>query len=69
MLFLQGTRDTLAELDQLEPVMLALEKRATFKLFDGADHAFHVPRRTGKTDADIRREMVDTLAGWVEQFA
>ncbi len=66
MLFLQGTRDALADLEQLKPVAEELGDRATLKLFDGADHAFHVPRRTGKTDADVRQEMLDTLVSWIE---
>jgi uncharacterized protein len=66
MLFLQGTRDALADLEQLKPVVEELGDRATLKLFDGADHAFHVPRRTGKTDADVRQEMLDTLVRWIE---
>ena len=49
MLFLQGTRDALAELDQLEPVCKALGSRATLRLFEHADHSFHVPARTGET--------------------
>ena len=62
MLFLQGTRDTLAELDQLEPLCRALGSRATLKLFQDADHSFHVPARTGRKDADIRAEMLDASA-------
>jgi predicted alpha/beta-hydrolase family hydrolase len=68
MLFLQGTRDALAELEQLEPVILGLGQRATLKLFDGADHTFHLPRRSGKTDADVGHEMLDTLASWIERL-
>jgi len=66
MLFLQGTRDTLAMLDQLEPVCRALGDRATLKLFQDADHSFHVPARSGGKDADIRRDMLDALAAWID---
>ena len=66
MLFLQGTRDALAELDQLEPVCSALGRRATLKLFQDADHSFHVPARSGRTDAQVMKEMMDALAGWVD---
>jgi predicted alpha/beta-hydrolase family hydrolase len=45
MLFLQGTRDTLATLDQLEPLCEKLGRRTTLKLFTDADHSFHVPAR------------------------
>jgi uncharacterized protein len=66
MLFLQGTRDTLATLDQLEPVCRALGDRATLKLFEDADHSFHVPARTGRNDVQIRTEMLDALAVWID---
>jgi uncharacterized protein len=66
MLFLQGTRDTLAALDELKPLCKALGKRATLKLFTDADHSFHVPARSGRTDAQVRGEMLDTLAAWIE---
>jgi hypothetical protein len=54
MLFLQGSRDALASLDQLEPVIAALGRPATLKIFADADHAFHVPARSGRTDAQVK---------------
>ena len=54
MLFLQGTRDALASLDQLEPLCKKLGRLATLKLFADADHSFHVPVRTGRKDAQVR---------------
>lgn len=65
MLFLQGTRDALAELSELEPVIEALGSRATLKLFADADHSFHAPARSGRTDAAVRGEMLDAMAEWV----
>jgi len=65
MLFLQGTRDALAMLDLLEPLCRALGERATLRLFEQADHFFHVPARTGRTDAQVRSEMLDALAAWI----
>ncbi len=67
MLFLQGTRDALAELGELEPVCRALGSRATLKLFTEADHSFHVPARTGRKDADVRAEMLDAMAEWIRR--
>jgi predicted alpha/beta-hydrolase family hydrolase len=64
MLFLQGTRDALAELSELEPVCNALGSRATLKLFAEADHSFHVPARTGRTDAQVRADMLDAFSEW-----
>jgi hypothetical protein len=69
MLFLQGTRDTLADTTLLEPMVAGLGKRATLRLFDDADHSFHVPVRSGRKDADVLREMMDTLAAWAERIA
>jgi len=66
MLFLQGTRDTLAALDQLEPLCRSLGPRATLKLFPDADHSFHVPARSGRTDAQVRGDLLDALAAWID---
>ena len=67
MLFLQGTRDALAMLDQIEPVCAALSPRATLKLFEHADHSFHVPVKSGRKDAEVMREMLDAFAEWTER--
>ena len=66
MLFLQGTRDTLASLDQLEPLCKKLGRRATLKLFADADHSFHVPARTGRKDPQVLADVLDALAAWVD---
>jgi uncharacterized protein len=65
MLFLQGTRDNLASLDQLKPVCKQLGKRATLTLFADADHSFHVPARTGRKDAQVLDDVLDALATWL----
>jgi len=65
MLFLQGTRDALAELPLLEPVCKSLGKRATLKLFTDADHSFHVPAKSGRKDADVFAELLDVIAAWI----
>src|SRR5262245_7164314 len=66
MLLLQGTRDALAELPLLELVVKRLGRRATLMLFKDADHSFHVPARSGRKDAEVRREMMDVLAAWID---
>jgi predicted alpha/beta-hydrolase family hydrolase len=68
MLFLQGTRDEFAELGLLEPLCVALGPRTTLKLFPDADHSFHVPVRSGRKDADVRNEMLDTMAAWMAKI-
>jgi hypothetical protein len=65
MLFLQGTKDTLAELDLLRPVVEGLGSQATLHLFEEADHAFHAPAKTGRNDSDVMAEMLDTAAAWM----
>jgi predicted alpha/beta-hydrolase family hydrolase len=69
MLFLQGTRDALAELGELEPVCKALGGYVTLKLFADADHSFHVPARTGRKDAEVLADLLDTFAEWAKQIA
>jgi len=65
MLFLQGTKDDLAELNLLRPVVERLGARATLEVFEGADHSFHVPARTGRKDSEVRGELLDALAAWM----
>jgi predicted alpha/beta-hydrolase family hydrolase len=65
MLFLQGSRDALASLDLLRPVVARLGKRATLAVFEHADHSFHVPARAG-SDAEVLARVLDTLAAWIE---
>jgi len=67
LLFLQGTRDELANLELLQPLTHQIGARATLKLLQDADHSFHVPARTGRKDAEVRAEMLDALAAWIEQ--
>jgi uncharacterized protein len=66
MLFLQGTRDALADLQLVEALAARLGSRATLKLFQDADHSFHVPARTGRKDAQVMAELLNVLAGWIE---
>jgi predicted alpha/beta-hydrolase family hydrolase len=66
MLFLQGTRDTLAELPLIEPLAERLGKLATLTLLEAADHSFHVPARSGRTDVQVRSEMLGSLGTWAD---
>ena len=65
MLFLQGTRDTLADMDQLKPLCEALGAKASLKLFPAAGHSFHVLARSGRKDGEVMAELLDALAAWV----
>ena len=65
-LFLQGTRDEFADLKLIEPLIARLGDRATMKLFQDADHSFHVPARTGRKDPQVRSELARALADWIE---
>jgi uncharacterized protein len=64
MLFLQGTRDSLAEVSLIEPVVQRLGPRATLHLVDGADHSFHVLARSGRNDREVMDEILDAFTGW-----
>jgi predicted alpha/beta-hydrolase family hydrolase len=65
MLFLQGTRDALAEVDLIEPVAASLGRRATLHLVADADHSFHVPARSGRKDSDVMEDILDEMRTWV----
>jgi uncharacterized protein len=63
LLFLQGTRDELADLSLLRPIVEQLP-RAHLRIIDGADHSFHVPKRSGRTDPDVLCELARAVAEW-----
>jgi predicted alpha/beta-hydrolase family hydrolase len=65
MLFLQGTRDELADVGLVRALAERLGPRATLQLFDDADHSFHVPARSGRNDMQVLSQMLDALAAWV----
>ena len=69
MLFLQGTRDSLAELKLLEPVVKSLGPSATLHRVEAADHSFHVPARSGRNDREVMNEILDAFAAWVGEIA
>jgi hypothetical protein len=66
MLFLQGTRDSLAEVALIEPVVQRLGSRATLHLAEGADHSFHVLARSGRNDREVMNEIIDAFADWAD---
>jgi predicted alpha/beta-hydrolase family hydrolase len=68
MLFLQGTRDTLADLKLLRPICADLGARATLQIIETADHSFHVLKSSGLSDADALRGLAQTTASWAENL-
>jgi hypothetical protein len=64
MLFLQGTRDDLADLTLLRPICESLGPQTTLHVIDGADHSFHVLKRSGKTDSQVLAELSSTVKAW-----
>lgn len=67
MLFLQGTRDALADLELVRSVTEPLAARATLHVVEGADHAFHVLVRSGRTDGEVLEELAGTIADWISR--
>jgi predicted alpha/beta-hydrolase family hydrolase len=68
MLFLQGTRDELADLSLLKPITNKLGERATLHIIEGADHSFHVLKSSGQTDVVVLSELARTTAQWAEEL-
>ena len=68
LLFLQGTRDTLADLALLRPIVEKLGPRATLRVIEHADHMFHVLKRSGRTDPEVLDELADAIAAWSESL-
>jgi len=69
MLFLQGTRDELADLSLLRPITDKLGGLATLHIIEGADHSFHVLKKSGKTDSGVLHDLAQTTANWAEHLA
>jgi len=65
MLFVQGTRDSFARWDLLEALVARLDRTATLHPVEEADHSFRVPKRTGRTAADVEAEIVQAALGWL----
>jgi predicted alpha/beta-hydrolase family hydrolase len=64
LLFLQGTRDEFANWELLEPVVRRLGARATLHRVEGADHSFHVLKRSGRSGEQVLDELADAVSGW-----
>ena len=68
MLFLSGTRDTLAKVELMDAVTRRLGGRTRLKWIEGADHGYHVLKRSGRTDEDVREEAAGTLRAWCREM-
>jgi predicted alpha/beta-hydrolase family hydrolase len=69
MLFLQGTRDALADLRLLRPICEELGARATLRVVETADHSFHVLKKSGRNDQEVLRELAAATVAWAEKTA
>ena len=68
MLFLQGTRDSFADLKLLRPICAELRPQTTLQIIKDADHSFHGPKSTGKTDLVVLSELAQTVSLWAEEI-
>jgi predicted alpha/beta-hydrolase family hydrolase len=68
LLFLQGTRESFADLDLLRPVCASLGDRARLHVIEGADHSFHVTKVSGRTDGEVQDELVQVTADWARSL-
>lgn len=68
MLFIQGTRDALAQRSLLEPVIAGLAPRARVHWLEDADHSLHVPARSGRQDAQVRAQALTVTAQWMREI-
>ena len=69
MLFLQGTRDRLARLGLLEPLLERVKPRPTLHVVESADHGFHVIKKSGRTDEEVLDEMCSRFSTWISELA
>jgi predicted alpha/beta-hydrolase family hydrolase len=69
MLFLQGSRDTLADLKLLKPLCSRLGKRAELFVIEGGDHSFHMLKSSGRSDEEVLNEAADKTAAWISRVS
>jgi len=69
MLFLQGSRDALAELKLLKPLCAEVGKRAELFVVDGGDHSFHMLKSAKRSDDEVLDAVAEKAAGWIKKFA
>lgn len=69
MLFLQGSRDALAQLKLLKPLCRRLGKNAELFVIEGGDHSFHMLKSSGKSDDEILDAVAEKAAAWMKQHA
>ena len=68
MLFLQGTRDKLSDLELLKPIITKLKDKATLHIIDGADHSFHVLKSSGRSDEEVLKGIAKKTAEWGDEI-
>jgi uncharacterized protein len=69
MLFLQGTRDKLADLELLRPLLEPVRPAPTLHVVEGADHGFHVLKKSGRSDAEVLEELCGRVGDWARGLA
>lgn len=69
MLFLQGTRDSLADLTLLKPLVRRLGKRADLFVVEGGDHSFHMLKSSGRSDDEVLQDVCENAAAWISRTA
>ena len=67
LLFLQGSRDALADLKLLKPLCARIGKRAELYVADGGDHSFHMLKSAGRSDDDVLDELVEKVVEWMKK--
>ncbi|UCH83852.1 MAG: alpha/beta hydrolase, partial [Candidatus Latescibacterota bacterium] len=68
MLFVQGTRDRLADVDMMTDLCRSLGKRATLHIVDGGDHSFNVLKRSGRDQSEVMQEIADAVSSWINKI-
>jgi predicted alpha/beta-hydrolase family hydrolase len=69
MLFLQGSRDALADLTLLKPLCVRLGKRSELFVIDGGDHSFHLLKSAGRSDDQVQEETAAKVASWISRLS
>lgn len=68
LLFVQGTRDRSCDIPTLRRTLVRVGAPTTLRVVQEADQGFHVPKKSGRTDEDVRVEVLNALDGWIHRL-
>lgn len=68
VLAISGTRDPFCTRELMEKAVTSVTTQWEMHWVEGADHSFHVPKSSGRTDAQVMEEIGDAAQTWAARL-